>query len=585
MTRDANTAFARTLVDEWARHGITDAVLAPGSRSAPLALALAGDERIRLHVHLDERSASFFALGLARATGVPAPLLCTSGTAAANFLPAVLEAQHSRVPMIVCTADRPPELRDTGAGQTIDQVKLYGDAVRWFHEANVPTDRASDGAGVGAEWRALASRAVAEATGRPAGPVHLNLPFREPLVPTGDELVDAPGRTDDRPWTASAPGVRAPSVGMLDALAHLVADRPKGLIVAGWGAGVLPGTLLRFAEVAGWPVLADPLSNGRVPGTISTYDPLLRDAAFRDAHRPDVVFRVGGTTTNKALTQWLDASIDQILVDPDGVWLDPQHAVSGRMDADPELLLGALADAIDVMVDTEWVGEWTRADANARDAIDALIEQWDEPFEGRIARDVVAALPRDSAFVVASSMPVRDVESFAVPRDDVTFYANRGVNGIDGFTSTVLGIAAGRASEHASDQAGATVALTGDLCFLHDSNGLLGASRRGIDATFVVVDNDGGGIFSFLPQADLPEQFEEAAHFETVFGTPQGVDLAALCALHDVPVTHVATAHEVGPAVTDAVEAGGVRVVLVRTDRDANVARHREVWQAVSDAL
>jgi 2-succinyl-5-enolpyruvyl-6-hydroxy-3-cyclohexene-1-carboxylate synthase len=405
--------------------------------------------------------------------------------------------------------------------------------------------------------------------------VHLNLPFREPLVPTGDELVDAPGRSDDRPWTASAPGVRAPSVGMLDALAHLVADRPKGLIVAGWGAGVLPGTLLRFAEVAGWPVLADPLSNGRVPGTISTYDPLLRDAGFRDAHRPDVVFRVGGPTTNKPLTQWLDAGIDQILVDPDGVWLDPQHGVSGRMDADAELLFGALADAIDVMVDAEWVGSWSGADAAARDAIDALIEQWDEPFEGRIARDVVAALPRDSALVVASSMPVRDVESFAAPRDDVTFHANRGVNGIDGFTSTVLGIAAA----HASEDAGATVALTGDLCFLHDSNGLLGAVRRGIDATFVVVDNDGGGIFSFLPQADLPE------HFEAVFGTPHGVDLAALCAVHDVPVTHVTAAHEVGPAVADAIAAGSVRVVLVRTDREANVARHREVWAAVAGAV
>ncbi len=208
MTRDANTAFARAFVDEWARHGLTDAVLAPGSRSAPLALALAADERLRLHVFLDERSAAFFALGLARATGLPAPLLCTSGTAAANFLPAVVEAHHSRVPMIVCTADRPPELRDTGAGQTIDQTKLYGGAVRWFHEANVPDDRP----GVGAEWRALASRAVAAATGAPAGPVHLNLPFREPLVPTGDELVDAPGRSDDRPWTATAPG-RARPVG------------------------------------------------------------------------------------------------------------------------------------------------------------------------------------------------------------------------------------------------------------------------------------------------------------------------------------------------------------------------------------
>jgi 2-succinyl-5-enolpyruvyl-6-hydroxy-3-cyclohexene-1-carboxylate synthase len=567
MTRDATTAFARTLVDEWTRHGITDACLAPGSRSAPLALAFAADDRIRLHALLDERSASFFALGLARATGRPAPLLCTSGTAAANFHPAVLEAHHGRVPMIVCTADRPPELRDTGAGQTVDQLKLYGDAVRWFHETNVATDRP----GVGAEWRALASRAVAEALGAPAGPVHLNLPFREPLVPTGEPLVDAPGRSDDRPWTAHAPGVRAPSVEMLDALAHLVADRPRGLVVAGWGAGVRPATALRFAEAAGWPVFADPLSNLRVPGTVATYDPLLRAPRFADLQRPDVVLRVGAPTTNKVAVQWLDPTVDQVLVDPDGAWLDPHHAVSGRMVADPELLLGALADAVDVMVDDEWVGGWRRADALARATIDELVDGWSEPFEGRVARDVVAAVPEGTSLVVASSMPVRDVESFAVAREGVSFHANRGANGIDGFVSTVLGIAAGSGAP--------TVALVGDLCFLHDANGFLRASTRGLDAVFVVVDNDGGGIFSFLPQAELPD------HFETLFGTPQAVDIAALAAMHGVPVAEVDTAAGVGPEVLSAVEAGGVRVVRVRTDRARNVTRHREVWAAVAEAV
>jgi 2-succinyl-5-enolpyruvyl-6-hydroxy-3-cyclohexene-1-carboxylate synthase len=431
----------------------------------------------------------------------------------------------------------------------------------------VPGDR--DGAG--AAWRALASRAVAEASGSPAGPVHLNLPFREPLVPTGDELVDAPGRSDARPWTASAPGVRAPSVEMLDALAHLVADRPRGLIVAGWGAGVRPSTVLRFAEVAGWPVLADPLSNLRVPGTVGAYDPLLRVPGFVDGHRPDVVLRIGGPTTNKPLVQWLDPSVDQVLVDPDGAWLDPLHGVSGRMVADPELLLGALADAVDVMVDEEWVRTWIDADAAARGAIDALVDGWDEPFEGRIARDVVRATPTEGALVVASSMPVRDVESFAPARDQVTFHANRGVNGIDGFVSTALGIAA------ASD--GPTVALVGDLCFLHDSNGMLGAVDRGVDATFVVVDNRGGGIFSFLPQADLPD------HFETLFGTPQSVDVGALAAVHGIAVTEVGAAAELEPALLAAVDGGGVQVVRVRTDREVNVARHREVWAAVADSL
>ncbi len=569
MTRDATTAFAVTLVDEWVRDGVSDACLAPGSRSAPLALALAADDRIRLHVHLDERSASFFALGLARATGRPALVLCTSGTAAANFYPAVLEAHHGRVPMIVCTADRPPELRDTGAGQTVDQAKLYGGAVRWFHEANVPADRP----GVGNEWRALASRAFAAASGSPSGPVHLNLPFREPLVPTGDPLVDAPGRSDDRPWTAHAPGVRAPSVEMLDALAHLVADRPRGLVVAGWGAGVRASTILRFAEAAGWPVLADPLSNLRVPGTVATYDPLLRSPAFAATHRPDVVLRIGGPLTNKITMEWLDAGVDQVLVDPDDAWLDPHHAASGRMVADPELLLGALADAVDVMIDDEWVARWRDADAAAGAAIDSAIDASLEPFEGRVARDVVAAVPAGTAVVPASSMPVRDVESFAAARDGLVFHANRGANGIDGFVSTALGIAAGSGPD------AATVALVGDLCFLHDGNGLLGATARGIDTTFVVVDNGGGGIFSFLPQAELAE------HFETLFGTPQPVDLGALAALHGIPVEEVDRADALGPAVQAAVAARGVRVVRVRTDRATNVTRHREVWAAVAEAI
>jgi 2-succinyl-5-enolpyruvyl-6-hydroxy-3-cyclohexene-1-carboxylate synthase len=568
MTRDATSAFAQTLVDEWVRNGVTDACLAPGSRSAPLALALAGEDRIRLHVHLDERSASFFALGIAKSSGRPAVVLCTSGTAAANFHPAVLEAHHARVPLVVCTADRPPELRDTGAGQTVDQLKLYGDAVRWFCDAGVPDDRP----GVGGEWRALAARAVADALGPPAGPVHLNLPFREPLVPSGAPLVDAPGRSHDRPWTARAPGTRGPSVGMLDALVELIGSTRRGLVVAGWGAAVQAETLVQFANVTGWPVLADPVSNLRVPGTISTYDPLLRGAGFAASHRPDVVLRVGGPLTNKISMQWLDSDIGQVLVDPDGAWLDPHHAASGRMLTDAEPLLAALTSALTgAALENEWRQAWYDADASARAAIDDLIDGWDEPFEGRIARDVIASVPDGGSLILASSMPVRDAESFAAPRHGLGVYANRGVNGIDGFVSTVLGVAAG--------SGGPTVGLLGDLCFLHDSNGLLGARDRGLDATFVVVDNDGGGIFSFLPQADLPQ------HFETLFGTPHGIDLAALARVHGIPLTEAAEAAGVAPAVEESAAAGGVRVVLVRTDRATNVTRHREVWAAVADSV
>jgi 2-succinyl-5-enolpyruvyl-6-hydroxy-3-cyclohexene-1-carboxylate synthase len=568
MSRDATTSFARTLVDEWARNGVTDACLAPGSRSAPLALALADDERIRLHVHLDERSASFFALGLARATGHPAVVLCTSGTAAANFHPAVLEAHHGRVPMIVCTADRPPELRDTGAGQTVDQLALYGGAVRWFHEAGVPDDHP----GAGDEWRSMAARAVAGASGPPAGPVHLNLAFREPLVPTGEPLVDTPGRGRDRPWTARASGVRMPSAPVLDELAHLVRRAPRGLVVAGWGADAAAATVLEFGRVTGWPVLADPISNLRVPGVVSTYDPLLRGAAFAATHRPDVVLRIGGPLTNKVAMQWLDAGVEQVLVDPDGAWLDPQHAASARLLADAEPLLAGLTSAVAGMpTDDDWCAGWSEAEQAARAAIDALVDGWREPFEGRVARDVVVSLPAGAALVLASSMPVRDAESFAAPRTGMHVHANRGVNGIDGFVSTVLGVAAGHG--------GPTVGLVGDLCFLHDSTGLLGATGRGVDSTFVVVDNDGGGIFSFLPQADLPR------HFETVFGTPHGIDLAALTRVHGIPVVEITEADDLAPAVVDATAAGGVRVVLVRTDRATNVTRHRAVWSEVAAAI
>jgi 2-succinyl-5-enolpyruvyl-6-hydroxy-3-cyclohexene-1-carboxylate synthase len=438
--------------------------------------------------------------------------------------------------------------------------------VRWFVDAGVPDDHS----GAGSAWRQLASRAVAAASGPPAGPVHLNLPFREPLVPTGEPLVDAPGRADERPWTAHVPAVRAPSVEMLDAMSHVVADTPRGLVVAGWGAAVDSRTLLRFAEVAGWPVLADPISGLRVPGTVSTYDPLLRDESFAAAHRPDVVVRIGGPLSNKVATRWLGDDVAQVLVDPDRAWLDPRHAAAEHLEADPELLLATLADAIDVPVDEEWTGAWRRADEAARLAIDALLASWDEPFEGRIARDVYAAVPTDGALVVASSMPVRDVESFAAPRDALHVYANRGVNGIDGFVSTALGVAAGRE--------GSTVALLGDLCFLHDVNGLLGAGRRDVDLTLVVVDNDGGGIFSFLPQAELPD------HFESLFGTPHGVDLGAVARLHGIDTVEVSAAGDVVPAVERCVDAGGVQVVLVRTDRADNVVRHREVWAAVSAA-
>jgi 2-succinyl-5-enolpyruvyl-6-hydroxy-3-cyclohexene-1-carboxylate synthase len=570
MTRDATTAFAHALVDEWARAGVHEACVAPGSRSAPLALALAAQDRIRVHVHLDERSAAFFALGTAKESGIPAVVLCTSGTAAANFHPAVLEASHARTPLIVCTADRPPELRDTGAGQTVDQLDLYGRAVRWFCEVGVPDDHA----GAGTTWRSVAARAVAESVGPPAGPVHLNLAFREPLVPTSAPLVDAPGRADGRPWTSVTRPTRAPDEETVARIAGAVRDQPRGLIVAGWGSDAPAEAVDRVAEGAGWPVLADPISGlRRGPHAVSTYEALLRSPGFADRNRPDLVLRLGAAPTSKPLTRWLGPEVSQLLVDPDGAWLDPGRGVAERLAVDAGPLLVALATALapPPVRDGAWTRAWRAAEDAARAALDDLLDGWEAPFEGRVARDTIDALPDGATLVVASSMPVRDVEAFARPRTGIRMLANRGVNGIDGFVSTVLGAAA--------VSAGPTVALLGDLCLLHDANGLAGAVRRGLDATFVVLDNDGGGIFSFLPQAELPQ------HFEVLFGTPHGIDLAALAATHGIPAARVEKAGEVVPAVEAAIAAGGVRLVIVPTDRGDNVARHRDVWAAVAATL
>ncbi len=571
---DANTGFARALVDEWARAGVTDACVAPGSRSTPLALALADDARLRVHVHLDERSASFFALGLALATGRPVVLLCTSGTATANFHPAVLESHHARVPLIVCTADRPFELRDTGAGQTVNQAGIYGGAMRWAVDVEAPHSGAD--VRVTRAWRAVAARAVAAATARPKGPVHLNVAFREPLVPTGAPALEPPGRSDGSPWVRVHADRAAPASDLVAAIADRVVRADRGLLVAGWGTDAPPTSLDALARELRWPLLADPISGARLgPNAVSTYEALAR-AGYTRGRRPDLVLRFGAALTSKPIMSWLDESVPQIVVDPDNAWLDPERAAADVVTADGGLFADALVAGCSTIErgsgSSLWLDEWLGAEGAARATIDGLLDTWAEPFEGRVARDVIDSLPDGSNLVVASSMPVRDVEAFARPRARLRFFCNRGVNGIDGFVSTVLGVGAASGGRP-------TVALLGDLCFLHDSNGLLGAVERDIDATFVVLDNGGGGIFSFLPQAD------HGRHFETLFATPQPVDLAALAAVHGVHTTRVEKALDVAPAVRDAIAGGGVRMVLVPTDRTDNVTRHRAVWDAVGKVV
>ncbi len=571
---DPQATFAATLVDEWARAGVREAVVCPGSRSTPLALALATDGRIRVHVHHDERAGGFTALGVGLETGSPAVVLTTSGTAAVELHPAVVEAHQAGVPLLVCTADRPPELQDVGAPQTVDQTHLFGRSARWFAAPGV-ADPALAGT-----WRSLAARAVAEslgAGGGAPGPVHLDLAFRDPLV--GDPGPLPPGRPGGAPWHEVRAGA-AVGDGLVSRLAARCAGR-RGVIVAGGGLGGAAG-VHELAAVLGWPVLADPRSGCRtpVPTTVAAFDALLRVPAFAEAHRPEVVLRLGTPPASKVLAQWL-AGLDaeQLAVDAHGRWFDPERTATDVVAAPPGELCGRLAEVLtagpgggSAPPGEGWLASWVAADAAARAAVDAVIDAHDEPTEPGVARDVVAGLPAGAHLVVASSMPVRDVEWYAAPRHGLAVHANRGANGIDGVVSTAVGVAlAGGAP---------TAALVGDVAFLHDSNALVGLAARTLDLTVVVVDNRGGGIFEFLPQASLDRE-----RFELLFGTPHDADLVSLARAHGVDVELLDRAAAVLPAVARSAGRGGVRVLVVRTDRRANVAVHDEIHAAVAAAL
>lgn len=568
MTRpeDVAATFCATLVDEWARAGVSDAVVAPGSRSTPLTLALLGGP-IRTHLHHDERSASFMALGLAVASDRPVVVACTSGTAAAELHPAVVEAHHAGVPLLVVTTDRPPELRDVGAPQTIDQARLFGRATRWDTDPGVPDAATAD------RWRTLAARTVAEATGPDPGPVHLNLPFREPLLGVAGPLPAA--------RAAGGAQVRVSRRYLLDdadadALAAAVAGR-TGVLIAGGGVRE-PDGVHQLAAALGWPVLADPRSGCRSSSAavVSHADALLRVPEFAAARRPQVVLRLGDPPASKVLAGWL-AGLDawQVAIHPRGRVVDPDGVVGTHLAAEPGAAAAAVAARVEVAVAAGVRDErdaWCAADAEASAAIGAGLAAHAGPTEPAVARAVLAAAPTGGAVVVGASMPVRDLEWYGLPRDDVQVVSNRGANGIDGVVSTAVGVALAGAP---------TVALMGDITFLHDQNGLIGLGRRAVDLVVVVVDNDGGGIFSFLPQARVLD----GEVFERGWGTPHGVDLAGLAAAHQIPVDEPTTAADVDRSIRAAVAAGGVHVVRVRTDRTENVVLHDALHDAVRRSL
>jgi 2-succinyl-5-enolpyruvyl-6-hydroxy-3-cyclohexene-1-carboxylate synthase len=578
---NANTALASAFAEELERGGLRLAVVSPGSRSTPLAVALWRAPGIEVEVIVDERSASFFALGAAQASGEPVALLCTSGTAAANYHPAVCEADESALPLLVLTADRPAELRGIGAGQTIDQIKLYGESVRWFCEVG---NHLADDDGL-LHYRSVACRALAKARGevRP-GPVHLNLPFREPLAPVAvpgaviatDPLALA-GR-EGRPLTAVTHVDEEPTEFELDEIAAHIGDAISGVIVAGRQLDPeLREPLTHLARASGFPILADATSQLRLGPhdrslVVSSYDQLLREEHFARSVVPELVLRFGQMPTSKPLRAWLAAcGADQIVVDPSGGWNEPTLRAAAIVRAEPTALAAGWARRLEGEPRPE-PRLWLEAERAARAAIDAALgraEGGDPITEPALHRALGRAHADGDLVYTASSMPIRDQEAFVDPGEaDAAFLCNRGANGIDGLISS--GIGAARASGRP------TTIVTGDLGLLHDLGGL--AALRGVTTPvrIVVIDNDGGGIFHFLPHegALAPEEFE------ALLGTPRGVDVAKAAALFDLPHRRLESLADLPGAL-----ASGTGLIEVRTDRTTNVAAHRAVTEAVATAL
>jgi 2-succinyl-5-enolpyruvyl-6-hydroxy-3-cyclohexene-1-carboxylate synthase len=575
---NANTALASAFAEELARGGLRHAVVSPGSRSTPLALAFWRQPEIEVTVIVDERSAAFFALGGAQASGEPVALLCTSGTAVANYHPAVCEADESALPLVVLSADRPPELRGIGAGQTIDQIELFGSSVRWFCE--VGTHEADDQGLL--HYRSVACRALAAARGetRP-GPVHLNLPWREPLAPvpvegavTATDELALDGR-EGRPLTAVTRVDLEPSAFLLDEVAGHIGDAIAGVIVAGRQLDPeLREPLAHLARASGFPILAEPTSQLRCgphdrSHVVAAYDLLLRDERFARSVVPDLVLRFGAMPTSKPLRAWLAASgASEITIDPYGGWNEPTNRAAAILRADPTELASGWAARLEKEPRAA-PAKWIAAEQAAQAALAGELSAGNPISEPALHRALGAAHQDGDLVYTASSMPIRDQEAFLNAEGaDVLFLCNRGANGIDGLISSGVGAA------HAGGRP--TTIVTGDLGLLHDIGGLAALRDVSTPVRLVVIDNDGGGIFHFLPQ----EKALSGDEFEALLGTPRGVDAAKAAALFDLPFRRLGTLAELPAAL-----AAGTGLIEVQTDRQANAGLHHHLSQTIAAAI
>jgi 2-succinyl-5-enolpyruvyl-6-hydroxy-3-cyclohexene-1-carboxylate synthase len=566
-------ALAHVLVDELVRHGVREVVLCPGSRSAPLAYAVQQaerDGRLRLHVRVDERSAGFLALGLAKAAGLPAVVLTTSGTAVANLHPAVLEAHHGVVPLLLISADRPPELRGTGANQTTSQPGVFSGAVRWSHDLGTPDERPGQPPG----WRSTVARAFAAAAGQlggTPGPVHLNMPLREPLVPTDGEWPESlDGRPDGEPWTRiptlddrNSSREERPSVAPVERTLVVVGDLPRP---------EQSSQAVKWARRRGWPVMAEPFGAYPRADVVPHGSLLLTAQEWLARHEPERVLVVGRITLSRAVAALLRRpGVRLEIVSPVPDWADPWglaaavhpwHVVQVEPETDR---------AVSWVAAGSWRAAWESAGAAVASAIAAAGLPW--PSGPAVAAQVAEALPPGALLFAGSSAVVRDLDlaASAWPAD-VLVAANRGLAGIDGCVSTSAGLALG------GDRP--AYALLGDLTFLHDANGLLiGPAEPRPDLTIVVANDDGGGLFTLLE----PGEPALAGDFERVFGTPTGTDLSKLCEAHGVRHHRVATARELAGAV--AAPPAGLAVVEVQIDRAGHRRTHDRLRAIAAEAL
>ena len=571
-------AFVAAFVDEWARCGLKHVNICPGSRSTPLAVLFHQHPSFKVWTHLDERSAAYFALGQAKAGRQPTAVLGTSGTATLNFAPAVAEAFYGRVPLLILTADRPPELQEVGAPQTISQSQLYGRHVKKCVEMSLP----EGGSDAVRYVRATANRAMADSVAARSGPIHVNFPFREPLIPVADEGKLSELRAGPSVSVTQGPQTLPPS-DAIDLAAELRRAR-RGLIVCGpQDDPAFPDAVVRLGRKLQFPVLADILSQVRrgaqAANLVDSYDAFLRDPRIASQLVPDLVLRFGATPVSKPLQQFLQGlpSSRQLLVAPADDLHDPALVATDRVQVDPRTFCNVMLSHVTEMGEhdnslLDWRLKWERVNGQTRSVLKDCLTDNSTLNEPRVFSELDSVLPPGAILFAGNSMPVRDLDSFcSAASRPARFLANRGASGIDGVVSTALGVS--------SVSAEPCLLVIGDLSLYHDMNGLLAAKQHGLRATIVVLHNDGGGIFSFLPQA------EAVASFEELFGTPHGLDFRHAAELYGLDYCEVEERPEFRTALEESIRRPGVSLIVVHTNREANVRLHRRLWQAVSQRL